>query len=83
MTAWEVQPQKQQYKVGEHILVRPAINNGLWTYPQYRSVLSATVVYVHPKGRFVVAEYELKAIFFGEKISTVRECFVTSKRSGK
>ena len=30
MPDWEIQPKKHKYEVGERVLVRPAIIDGIW-----------------------------------------------------
>lgn len=55
MPDWEIQPKKHKYEVGERVLVRPAIIDGIWAKASCRKTVPATVVFVHPDDRFIVA----------------------------
>ena len=44
--------------------------------PSCRNSIPAKVIFIHPKNRFLVAEYQVTAAFFGHIISTIKESFV-------
>lgn len=82
MPDWEIQPKKHKYEVGERVLVRPAIIDGIWAKASCRKTVPATVVFVHPDDRFIVAEYQVCASFFGgDGISADTRKFFNSKSS--
>lgn len=79
MPDWEIQPKKHKYEVGERVLVRPAIIDCIWAKTSCRKTVPATVIFVHPDDRFIVAEYQVCASFFGRTVSTIRESFLIPK----
>lgn len=79
MPDWEIQPKKHKYEVGERVLVRPAIIDGIWAKASCRKTVPATVVFVHPDDHFIVAEYQVCASFFGGTVSAIRESFLIQK----
>ena len=76
MNDWEIQPIKKTYSVGEKVIVRPAIVDGLWEQVHCRNTFPARVVYVHPTGRYIVVEYQVYSSFFGKSVATLRESFL-------
>ena len=79
MPDWEIQPKKHKYEVGERVLVRPAIIDCIWAKTSCRKTVPATVIFVHPDDRFIVAEYQVCASFFCRTVSTIRESFLIPK----
>ena len=80
MKAGEIHPKKQRYEVGERVLVCPVFpscSGYLMEHKdsQYSMTHGATVVYVHPQGRFITVEYEIHSAFYGDGVFKIRESF--------
>ena len=78
MPDWEIQPKKHKYEVGERVLVRPAIIDGIWAKASCRKTVPATVVFVHPDDRFIVSG--VRFVLWRDGICDTRK-FFNSKSS--